>query len=73
MWFDQVVELLLHIFRMYTTMAWTVVLGLFQMLCRSLRVLMWRTASTGNSQRRKKSAGMGEELLSLRKPLSILF
>ena len=28
---------------------------------------------SGNSLRRNKSAGMGEELLSLRKPLSILF
>ena len=33
-WFDQVVELLPHIFRMYSIMVYTVELGLLQMLWR---------------------------------------
>jgi hypothetical protein len=71
-WFDRVVDLLSHIFKMYMTMAWTVVSGLLQMLWKRLSVLMWRTPSTGSSPRRKCRAGIGDDWLSLRKPLMVL-
>ena len=60
-WFDQVVELLLHILSMYSTMLYTVELGLLQMLWSRPSVRMWRTPSIGSSPRRKKRAGVGEE------------
>ena len=72
-WLLQVVELVLHIVRIYLTILKTVVSGLLQILWKVIRVLMWTIASTGSSPKRKYNAGTGEELLSFRKPLNILF
>ena len=68
-WLAQVVELLLHILSMYMIMLKTVDVGLLHMLWNSPRVRMWSRPSTGSSPRRKCRAGMGDDLLSFRKPL----
>ena len=72
-WLLHVVELVLHIVRIYLTILKTVVSGLLQILWKVIRVLMWTITSTGSSSKRKYNAGTGEELLSFRKPLNILF
>jgi hypothetical protein len=51
----QVVELLLHIFKIYMTILKTVVSGLLQILWNVARVMMWMIAAAGSSPRRKFS------------------
>ena len=73
MWLLHVTDELPHIMRIYFTMLKTVVAELLNRLWKMVKVLMSMIASTGRSPKRKYNAGIGEELLSFKNPLKILF